>query len=63
MQGTIEGHEQAYVLDDSHSFEKSRPALVCGNVAAMLGEGGVSHMSKHFTVRLLLGVSAFPTLV
>ena len=52
VQGTIEGHEQSYMLDDRHEFEKSRPVLVSGNTAAMLGEGGVSHMSKHFTVSL-----------
>ena len=45
------------MLDDRLTFEKGRPVLVSGNTAAMLGEGGVSHMSKHFTVRLQQAVS------
>jgi hypothetical protein len=54
MQGTIKGYEHEYTLDQSHTFEAGRPALVCGNTAAMLGEGSISWLSPHFTVRLLL---------
>lgn len=50
LQGSIEGCEHEYVLDDGHVFEKGRPALVCGNTAAMLGEDSVSWLSKHFQV-------------
>jgi len=48
--GTIEGSESAYQLDDHHRIEKGKPFLVCGNTAAMLGEGGVSWLAKHFDV-------------
>lgn len=48
--GTIPGHESAYTLDDHHKFEKNKPMLVCGNTAAMVGEDGVSWLSKHFTI-------------
>jgi len=48
--GTIPGSEGAYTLDAGHTFEAGRPALVCGNTAAMLGEGGVSWLAKHFEV-------------
>ena len=51
LQGTIRGHEQEYALDEGHTFERGRPALVCGNTAAMLGEKGVSWLSQHFQVR------------
>lgn len=51
MQGTIAGHEQEYALDEGHTFERSRPALVCGNTAAMLGEDGLSWLSPHFQVQ------------
>ena len=50
VQGTIEGCEDSYALDDSHVFERDRPKLVCGNTAAVLGEGGFSHLAKHFQV-------------
>ena len=50
LQGTIEGYEHSYALDDSHVFERDRPTLVCGNTAAVLGEGGLSHLAKHFQV-------------
>lgn len=53
LQGTIEGHEHSYTLDDKHTLEKGRPMLVCGNTAAMLGEGGVSHLARHFQARKL----------
>ena len=33
-----------------HTFEKGRLALVCGNSAAMAGEGGVSWLAKHFQI-------------
>ena len=48
MQGSIPGHENRYDLDQEHSFETGRPALVCGNTAAMLGEGGKSWLAPHF---------------
>ncbi|BDA48057.1 Arsenite methyltransferase [Coccomyxa sp. Obi] len=48
--GTIEGHENSYTLDESHTFEKGRPVLVCGNTAAMLGEDGISHLAAHFQI-------------
>ena len=54
MQGTIDGHEHLYTLDDKHTFEKNRPVSVCGNTAAMLGEGGMSHLCKHFSVSTTL---------
>ena len=50
LQGTIEGYEHSYALDDNHVFERGRPQLVCGNTAAVLGEGGLSHLAKHFQV-------------
>ncbi len=50
-QGTIEGMESAYLLDNKHYMEKGRPMLVCGNTAAMCGEDGVSWLKPHFTVR------------
>ena len=50
LQGTIKGYEHSYALDDSHVFERDRPKLVCGNTAAVLGEGGLSHLAKHFQV-------------
>ena len=48
--GTIPGHPNSYVLDDHHKIEKKRPFLVCGNTAAMLGEGGVSWLAPHFEI-------------
>ncbi|MDT0630147.1 methyltransferase domain-containing protein [Rubrivirga sp. S365] len=36
--GGVEGQRHAFVLDDHHTFEAGRPALVCGNTAAMLQE-------------------------
>lgn len=51
MQGTIEGYEHEYTLDQGHTFEAGRPALVCGNTAAMLGEDSVSWLSPHFQAR------------
>lgn len=50
-QGTIKGSESAYQLDDHHRFVKGKPLLVCGNSGAMVGENGVSWLSKHFEVR------------
>jgi arsenite methyltransferase len=49
--GTIPGSEGSYTLDDGHTFEAGRPMLVCGNTAAMVGEGGHSWLAKHFEVR------------
>ena len=54
LQGTIAGHEHSYTLDEGHTFEVNRPVPVCGNIAAMLGEGGISHLGKHFQVSLLV---------
>lgn len=48
--GTIKGSESAYQLDDHHRFVRNKPMLVCGNSAAMVGEDGVSWLSKHFTI-------------
>jgi hypothetical protein len=53
LQGTIEGHERSYKLAEGHTFESNTPVLVCGNIVAMLGEGGISHLGKHFQVSLL----------
>ena len=49
--GTLPGHAHNYALDDHHLFETGKPMLVCGNTAAMVGENGVSWLSKHFDVR------------
>lgn len=49
--GTIEGSEGSYILDNGHTFETGRPTHVCGNTAAMLGEGGHSWLSRHFEVQ------------
>lgn len=49
-QGTIPGSETRFVLDKDHAFEVGKPYTVCGNTAAMCGEGGVSWLSKHFEV-------------
>jgi len=40
----------AYSLDDHHRLQAGKPFLVCGNTAAMLGEGGISWLSQHFDV-------------
>jgi len=48
--GTIPGSESAYEFDAEHRFVTGKPALVCGNTAAMIGEGGHSWLSKHFQV-------------
>ena len=48
--GTIPGSEGAYTLDAGHTFEAGRPHPVCGNTAAMCGEGGVSWLARHFEV-------------
>ena len=37
-------------MDDHLKIEKKRPFLVCGNTAAMLGEGGVSWLAPHFEI-------------
>lgn len=57
-QGTIEGNAHMYKLDNGHDFETGRRMAVCGNTAAMLGEGGTSWLSKHFEVRCSLRFSA-----
>ncbi len=57
-QGTIEGDAHVYKLDNGHGFETGRRTAVCGNTAAMLGEGGTSWLSKHFEVRCSLRCSA-----
>ena len=56
LQGTIPGHTHSYSLDDHHHFQTGKPMLVCGNTAAMLGERNLSWLSKHFSVRQLLGI-------
>ncbi|KAK9863726.1 hypothetical protein WJX84_004714 [Apatococcus fuscideae] len=48
--GTISGQQHAYELDDGHTFVTGKPALVCGNTAAMVGEQNKSWLSKHFQV-------------
>lgn len=45
--GGIQGHPNAYRLDDHHLFEKNLPVRVCGNTASMVGE---SWLSKYFTI-------------
>lgn len=60
MQGTIEGHKQEYKLDQGHTFEKGKPALVCGNTAAMLGEDGHSWLAPHFQVPFRPDICAVP---
>lgn len=50
VQGTIPGHELEYQLDVDHTFEKGRIVNVCGNTAAILGEGGLSWLAPHFHV-------------
>lgn len=52
VQGTVPGCAHDFVLDEDHRFETGKPALVCGNTAAMLGEGGMSWLSKHFQVKV-----------
>jgi len=48
--GTVHGCEDAYTLDMHHSFDTGVPQVVCGNTAAMVGEGGISWLAKHFRV-------------
>ena len=48
--GTVPGSEGEYVLDAEHSFEVGKPTRVCGNTAAMVGEGGQSWLARHFEV-------------
>ena len=60
LQGTIPGHTHSYSLDNHHHFQTGKPALVCGNTAAMLGEEGLSWLSKHFQVRQLLCIHPSP---
>ena len=50
LQGTIRGHEHVYQLDDTHKFVTGAATPVSGNTAAMVGEEGVSWLSKHFQV-------------
>ncbi|MFQ5512033.1 MAG: methyltransferase domain-containing protein [Candidatus Krumholzibacteriia bacterium] len=45
--GTIAGFEHAFVLDDHHKFVTGKPALVCGNTAAMVGE---TRYGQHFDI-------------
>lgn len=51
LQGTIDGHKHSYQLDDYHIFVTGKPMLVCGNTAAMVGEGGHSWLAKHFQAK------------
>lgn len=46
--GTISGHPHGFRLDDHHYFETNRPALVCGNTAAMLEE---TRFGPHFRIQ------------
>ncbi|EFJ52454.1 hypothetical protein VOLCADRAFT_86558 [Volvox carteri f. nagariensis] len=48
--GTLEGSDEAYTLDMRHRLVRNQPILVCGNTAAMLGEGGISWLSNHFII-------------
>ena len=52
LQGSIKGYEHSYQLDDHHVFQTGKPMLVCGNTAAMVGEDGISWLSKHFQVNV-----------
>ena len=54
VQGTIPGQRHSFQLDASHAFEAGKPEPVCGNTAAMLGEGGRSWLAKHFEVCAVL---------
>lgn len=45
--GGIEGHSNAYRLDDHHLFEKNLPVRVCGNTASMVGD---SWLGKYFEI-------------
>lgn len=45
--GSISGSNSAYQLDGQHCFEAGKPVFVCGNTAAMLGEGW---LRSHFAV-------------
>lgn len=45
--GTLPQCPHAFPLDDHHLFEKGKPALVCGNTAAMLAQ---TRYSPHFRV-------------
>ena len=45
--GTLEHNPSLFVLDDHHSFEKSRPERVCGNTADMLQ---LSRFAAHFDI-------------
>lgn len=58
LQGTIAGHEHLYQLDADHQFLTGKPTLVSGNIAAMVGEGGTSWLSKLLEVNS----SSLPTL-
>lgn len=37
-------------MDEGHVFEVGKPTRVCGNTAAMVGEGGLSWLTPHFDV-------------
>ncbi len=45
--GTIRQESHAFVLDDHHKFVTGKPALVCGNTAAMLED---TRYAAHFEV-------------
>lgn len=45
--GTIKNAPHAFTLDDHHTFFTGKPALVCGNTAAMLED---TRLGIHFTV-------------
>ncbi len=45
--GTLPECPHAFLLDDHHTFRAGKPALVCGNTAAMLSE---TRFTSHFRV-------------
>ncbi len=45
--GTIPGYPHAFALDDHHLFLTSKPMLVCGNTADMLGS---TRYARHFEI-------------
>jgi SAM-dependent methyltransferase len=45
--GTLQGHPHAFEFDDHHRFVTSKPMLVCGNTAAMVGD---TRYGRHFDI-------------
>ncbi|GIL72168.1 hypothetical protein Vretimale_464 [Volvox reticuliferus] len=48
--GTLEGSDEAYTLDLNHRLVRNQPLMVCGNTAAILGDAGISWLSRHFII-------------